>query len=125
MTLSDLPVWYVPSIPVMGFGLFIMPLLCLALLVIVAARFALVRPRPYSLIAFFGSVALAGFVSCGSLWWNYSLQTLIAMFLTGFLVVGEVLVRGLLRHYATAGTAIVVCCGYYFILLSAVCCAAV
>jgi hypothetical protein len=47
------------------------------------------------------------------------------MFLTGFLVVGEVLVRGLLRHYATAGTAIVVCCGYYFILLSAVCCAAV
>src|SRR5262249_39718530 len=120
MTLTDLPIWYVPSIPVMGFGLFVVPVLCAGLLAFLAIRFARVRPRPYLLAAFFGCVGLAGFVSCGPLWWDYSLQALVAMSLAGLSVAGEVLIRGLPRHYATAAGAVGVCCGYYFFLLSAV-----
>jgi len=120
MTLTDLPIWYVPSIPMMGVGLFLVPVICLALLTFVIVRFTCVRPRPHSLIVFFASVGTAVIVTGGSLMWDYSLHALIVMCFTGLLVVGEVLTRKLPRHFGTAASVVGICCGYYFFLLSAV-----
>jgi hypothetical protein len=120
MTLTDLPIWFVPSIPLLGVGLFITPILCLLLLIFIIVRFSRVRPRPYSLIIFLASVGLAVIVTGGTLMWNYSLHSLIFMCCSGVLVLAEVLARKLPRHFGSAVSALVICCGYYFFLLSAV-----
>lgn len=120
VTLADLPGDCFPSLPVAVLTFLFMPVLCMALFFFVVAAFALIRPRPYSTIAFFGSALLAGVVASGERYWEYSLQCWIAMSVAGLAVVGEVLIRGLAGHYTTVGGVVGICLGHYFFLLSVV-----
>lgn len=118
MTLNDLPVWFTPISPVIIFGFLLTPPLCLWLLILTAIRFKAVTPRPYTLTVFFGCIASTVAIEFSPLWGKYCVLFLYAMSLAAFLVVGEVSIRRLSGHYASAASAVAICIGYYFFLLS-------
>jgi hypothetical protein len=107
-------------------GILVVPIVCAFLVGFVVTRFFAFPPRPYTAIVFFASALLACIIQLqpGSLSWQYSLHTLLLIFLSTFLLLAEVLVRGLHQHYAAAACAIAVGPAYYFFLISAVTCAA-
>jgi len=125
MSLTDLPVLFVPSIPEMGVGLIIVPIVCVTLLILLARHWCRSPPRPYGLVVFFAVIAIAVIIGSAELYWEYSLHTLIAMGVVTLGLAAEVATRRLWNHWNTVAGAVVVGIGYYFFLLSAVASAAV
>ncbi|MGE3807408.1 MAG: hypothetical protein AB7K24_22310 [Gemmataceae bacterium] len=108
----------------MAVGIFVVPFLCLGLLVFLFVRFAANEPKPSMLVVFL-TCAQACIISVGPLMWDCSLSALAVASLSSLLVVLEVLYCGMRRHYASAMAAVGFCSGYYFFLLSVVASAAV
>ena len=118
-TLDDIPVPVVPSIPFMGFGLFAVPIICLLLVLAILFLVLRSKPRPFTVLIFFGFVAMAIFMSSG--WWDNSLRLLAAMVFSTIAMLFETLLRNLPRsQIAAAALSTAVSFGYYIFLLSAV-----
>lgn len=118
MTLDDLPIWFAPINSMIVFGFLVAPLLCLWLLILTVIRFKTITPRPYTLMLFFGCVALVITLEFTPLWGKYCVPALYVMLIVSLLVVGEVSIRRLTGHYVSAACAVGICVGYYFYLLS-------
>jgi len=118
-SVDSFPLLFVPSIPVLGFGIVVVPFVALAMLAFIVAIFARTPTRPYSIPLFLGLVVapLAVGLFRGSTT-DYSMRWLVAIGLSAMVVFGEVLIRRLPRpHLEAAGLAIAVAIGVYFFLM--------
>jgi hypothetical protein len=125
MTLTDLPILFVPDIPTMVFGLLLAPLFGVTFFVGALAFFAVSGPRPYALVIFFTAAISAFVVAWSSSWWECSLPALTVMSVATVIGAGEVVVRRLWRHVGTVMFSAGVCVSDYLTLLCAVAAAAV
>ena len=111
-----IPPLFVPSIPMMGIGIVILPFVCLpttvALLVVVAKT----SPRPYSIIVFIGLQVAAFFVDVS--YWGNGIRLVLAMLLALIAMFVEMHVRRIVetRLVLTILTAIIVACWYVAVI---------
>ncbi len=118
-TLTDIPILIVPSIPMMGIGLFAVPIVCLTLVLAMIVLTYCSTPRSLLSLVFFGFVAMAITMNAG--WWDNSLRLLFMMTLSAIAMLFETLMRKLPKSQIVAAMlSVCVSFGYYVFLLSAV-----
>ncbi|MDE0865599.1 MAG: hypothetical protein OSA98_17580 [Rubripirellula sp.] len=93
---GKLPPLFNVTIPMMGFGIALIPLVCLPILLAMAVIVFWAKSRPYTIILFFG-LQPALLVTDVSFWGN-AIRLIAAMLLSSILLNFEVLYRRLRRE---------------------------
>ena len=121
-TFSNMPPLFVPSIPMMGPGILLIPFFCLPLLLAMIGLVLRASPRPYTILIFFG-LQFAVFAIDISFWGN-AMRLICAMLLSSLTVIVEAAYRDLPKGQLVAGVASLFVTGAWYIATICVCASA-
>ena len=117
--LIEIPLLFVPGVPMMGVGICLIPFFCLPALLIAGAIVIRTSPRPYSAIIFFG-LQLTVFVADLS-YWDAGSRFIIASGFASTTMLVESAVRKLPKlQLLASGIAILISIAWYFAILCVV-----
>ena len=121
-TFEDVPLFFIPNIPLLGLGIIVVPMACLAMLTRIAFLFVHSVPRLYTIPLFLGMAVVPLLI--GATGWSktdYSLRWLVAVVISAFTVFGEILLRRLPKPFFEAAVlSLATSIGIYFFLMCVV-----
>ncbi len=121
---GKLPPLFDVTIPMMGFGIALIPLVCLPILLAMAMAVIVFRAksRPYTIILFFG--LQPALLVTDVFFWGNAIRLIAAMLLSSILLNLEVLYRRLRREQIHVGIASLVVTAAWYVAAACICAAA-